>query len=171
MQGASVSLYVAAYATALNTGQHIAFDVAYAFQALAIVHIYNAIIIFIALMIPRLHRYGDNIAAITLLSFDMLGHVFVVWVLGRDSGLQIYFTLAGAILFMFGVEQWRLFLTWFTLWCAALIFVMQFAPPQGVVLVSDASFRQFLSSTAMIDTTAINAALIFYALAALRRAE
>jgi adenylate cyclase len=162
---------VAAYATAVNTGQHIAFGVVYAFQALAIVHIYNAIIIVIALMIPRLHRYGDNIAAITLLSVDMLGHVFVVCVLGRDSGLQIYFTLAGATLFMFGVEQWRLFLTWFTLSCAALIFVMRFAPPQGVLLVSDPSFRQLLSSMAMIQTTAINAALIFYALAALHRAE
>jgi adenylate cyclase len=162
---------VAAYATAINTVQHLAFDVVYAFQALAIVHIYNAIIIIIALMIPRLHRYGDNVAAMTLLSVDLVGHVFIVWMLGRDSGLHIYFTLAGAILFMFGVEQWRLFLAWFALWCAALIFVMQFAPPQGVVLVSDASFRHLLSSAAMIDTMAINAALIFYALAALRQAE
>src|SRR5262249_29499795 len=62
---------VAAYATAVNTVQHLAFDVVYAFQALAVVHIYNAIIIIIALMIPRLHRYGDNIAAMTLLSVDL----------------------------------------------------------------------------------------------------
>ncbi len=162
---------VAAYATAINTVQHIGLDVFYAFQELAILHIYNAIVIFVALMIPRLHRYGDNIAAIMLLSVDMLGHIFVVWMLGQDSGLQIYFTLAGAIVFMFGVEQWRLYLTWFALVCAALIIVMQFAPPQGVLLVPDASFRQLLSSKAMIDTTAINAALIFYALAALRQAE
>ncbi len=162
---------VAAYATAVNTVQHIVLDVVHAFHPLMILHIYNAIVIIIALTIPRLHRYGGNLAAITLLSVDLAGHIFVVWMLGKDSGLQIYFTLAGAILFMFGVEQKRLFLTWFALWFAALIFVMQFAPPHGILLVSDANFRQLLSSKAMIDTAAINAALIFYALAALRQAE
>jgi adenylate cyclase len=53
-------------------------------------------------MIPRLHRFGDNTAAITLLSLIMMGHLFIVWIIGRDSGLHIYFTLAGAMLFMFG---------------------------------------------------------------------
>ena len=60
---------------------------------------------------------------------------------------------------------------WFILACAALIFVMQFAPEQGLLLVTDASFRRALSSQAMINTIAINAIMIFYALAALRRAE
>jgi adenylate cyclase len=162
---------VAAYATVINTLQHIAFDFAYAFQALAMIHLYNAIVIVLALLVPRLHRYGDNLAAISLLSLIILGHSFVVWMLGLDSGLQIYFTTAGAMLFSFGVEQWRLFLTWFTLWCAALILVIQFAPSQGVLLIQDVGFCHLLFSTAMINTTAINAALIFYALASLRQAE
>jgi adenylate cyclase len=75
------------------------------------------------------------------------------------------------MLFMFGIEQWRLFLVWFILACAALIFVMQFAPEQGLLLVRDTSFRQALSSQATINAIAINALLIFYALAVLRRAE
>jgi adenylate cyclase len=162
---------VAAYATAANAGQHFAVNIVHAFQALAVVHVYNAIIIVIALMVPRLHRFGDNTAAITLLSLIMMGHLFVVWILGRDSGLHIYFALAGAMLFMFGIEQWRLFLVWFILACAALIFVMQFAPEQGLLLVTDASFRRALYGQAMINTIAINAILLFYALAALRRAE
>jgi adenylate cyclase len=71
------------------------------------------------------------------------------------------------MLFMFGVEQWRLFLVWFSLACAAL----QFAPEQGLLLVTDASFRRALYGQAMINAIAINAIMIFYALAALRRAE
>jgi adenylate cyclase len=134
----------AAYATAANAGQHFVINIVHAFQALAVVHVYNAIIIVIALMVPRLHRFGDNTAAITLLSLIMMGHLFIVWILGRDSGLQIYFTLAGAMLFMFGIEQWRLFLVWFSLACAALIFVMEFAPAQGLLLVTDASFHRAL---------------------------
>jgi hypothetical protein len=46
---------------------------------------------------------GDNIAAMTLLSVDLAGHVFIVWILGRDSGLHIYFTLAGGN----SVHVWR----------------------------------------------------------------
>jgi adenylate cyclase len=122
-------------------------------------------------MVPRLHRFGDNTAAITLLSLIIMGHLFIVWILGRDSGLHIYFTLAGAMLFMFGIEQWRLFLVWFILACAALIFAMQFAPEQGLLLVTDASFRRALYGQAMINAIAINAIMIFYALAALRQAE
>ena len=162
---------VAAYATAANAGQHFVINIVHAFQDLAVVHVYNAIIVGTALWVPRLHRFGDNTAAITLLSLIMMGHLFVVWTLGLDSGLHIYFTLAGAILFMFGIEQWRLFLAWFILSCAALIFVMQFAPQQGLVLVTDARFHRALSSQAMINAIALNAIMIFYALAALRRAE
>jgi hypothetical protein len=72
------------------------------------------------------------------------------------------------MLFMFGIEQWRLFLAWFILACAALIVVMQFAPEQGLLLVTDASFRRVLYGQAMINAIAINAIMIFYALAALR---
>src|SRR5664279_3583930 len=162
---------VAAYATAANAGQHFVINIIRAFQALAVVHVYNAIIIVVALTIPRLHRFGDNAAAITLQSLIMMGQLFIVWILGRDSGLHIYFMLAGAMLFMFGIEQWRLFLVWFILACAALIFVMQFAPKRGLLLVMDASFRRALSDQAMINAIAINAIMIFYALAALRRAE
>ena len=162
---------VVAYAIAANAVQHLVTNIVYAFQALAVVHIYNAIIIATALMIPRLHRFGDNTAAMTLLPLMMLGHLFIVWMLGQDSGLQIYFTLAAVILFMFGIEQWRLFLVWFGLACAELIVVLQFAPKQGLVLITDASFHRAISGQAMINAIALNAVMIFYALAALRRAE
>ena len=105
---------VVAYAIAVNATQHLVTNIVYAFQALAIVHVYNLIVIVTALMVPRLHRFGDNTAAITLLSLMLLGHLFIVWILGLDSGLQIYFTLAAVTLFMFGIEQWRLF------WCGSV---------------------------------------------------
>ncbi len=162
---------VVAYAIAINATQHLVTNIVYAFQALAIVHVYNVIVIVTALMVPRLHRFGDNTAAIILLSLMLLGHLFIVWILGLDSGLQIYFTLAAVILFMFGIEQWRLFLVWFSLACVELIIVLQFAPKQGLVLITDTSFHRALSGQAMINAIALNAIIIFYALAALRRAE
>jgi len=63
---------VVAYAIAVNASQHLVTDIVYAFQALAIVHVYNVIVIVTALMVPRLYRFGDNTAAITLLSLMLL---------------------------------------------------------------------------------------------------
>jgi adenylate cyclase len=166
---------VAAYATAVTCASHLAVTIvyafAYAFRELAVVYIYFAIMAVAALCVHRLHRFGANTAANTLLSLILMGDLFSVWILGPHSGLHIYFMLAGAMLFMFGIEQWRLFLVWFILASTALIFVMLFAPEQGLVLVMDVRLRQILSSQAMINTMAINAVMIFYALAALGRKE
>lgn len=162
---------IVAYSMAANAGSHLVINVIHALHDLMIVHVYNAIVVIAALSIPRLHRFGDNVAATTLLPLLIVGNVFIVWVLGLQSNLYVYFTLAGAILFMFGIENWRSFLAWFAVVFAVLILVMQFAPEHGLVLVADTGIRQILSRHAMINMIVINAAMIFYALAALRRAE
>jgi len=162
---------VAAFAAASNAASHFVMNGAYAWRDLGIIHAYNIIVTVIYLCVHRLQRFGDNAAAIALILVIMVGNLFVVWMLGLQSSLHVYFTLAGAMLFMLGVENWRLFLLFFALACAALFGVIQFAPERGLVLADDARLRQVLSAHAMINTIVINAALLFYALAALRRAE
>src|SRR5262249_42919296 len=119
----------------------------------------------------RLHRFGPNAAAIALVSLVIAGNLLVVWMLGRQSNLHVYFTLAGAMLFMFGVENWRLFLAWFALACAALILSIQLATEHGLLMAGDDKLRQMLSGHALINTIVINAIMIYYALTALRNAE
>jgi adenylate cyclase len=162
---------VAAYATAASCASHFAVNIIYAFHDLVVVCAYFALMTVAALSVHRLHRFGANAAANTLLALILMGDVFSVWMLGLNSGLQIYFMLVGATLFMFGVERWRLFLAWVSLTGIVLIFVLLFAPEQGLVLVTDVRLRHILSSQAMINTVAINAVMIFYALAALGRKE
>ena len=70
-----------------------------------------------------------------------------------------------------GVQNWRLFLVFFALYLAALLFALNFAPIDGFVLPKDGALRDLLSTHAMVNTIAINAIVIFYALTALRRAE
>ena len=138
---------------------------------LIVVHIYNAVFALLALMIPRLHRYGENAAAIALATVVMLGTMLIVWLLGTASHLQLYFTEIGAMLLRVGTQNWKLFAVFFVLFVAALLITLDHAPVEGLIQPQDTGLRDMLTSQAMINTITINAVIIFYAVAALRRAE
>jgi adenylate cyclase len=144
---------------------------AYNFADLILVNSYNLVVVIVSLLIPRLHRVGENAAALALITLILVGNTFVVWALGRASGLHVYFTLAGAMLLLLGVHNWRLFVGLFSLWVLTLLAALKLAPAQGFVLPDDWALRDLLSSHAMINTIIINAAMLFYALTVLHRAE
>jgi adenylate cyclase len=162
---------VAAFATVGNTISHLIINSYHNFDGLVIIHIYNAAMMVGALLTPLLHRFGQNTAAMVLLALIICGNTFVVWMLGTASGLEIYFTLAGAILLFFGVENWKLFLVFFLAAAAALLITLNFAPADGLILPGDHDLRTTLFSQAMVNTIVINALMVFYALTALHRAE
>jgi adenylate cyclase len=101
----------------------------------------------------------------------LLGTLFAIWMLGRDSQLHVYFTLAGVLLFMFGVEHLRQFLAWFAVAFVGLLISLYMAPEHGLLLPHDAGLRQMLAAHAMINAIIINGLTMFYALAVLRRTE
>jgi adenylate cyclase len=162
---------VAAFATVGNTISHLIINSIHNFEGLLVVHVYNAAMMVAALFIPFLHRFGQNTAAVVLLILLIGGNTFVVWMLGTASGLELYFTLAGAILLFFGVENWKLFLPFLAATGATLLLTLNFAPPDGMIVPDDQDLRTMLFGQAMINTFVINALMVFYALAALHRAE
>jgi adenylate cyclase len=162
---------VAALAVIVNTVSHFLLNAIYDFYGLLIVNVYNVFMIAAALTIPRLHRFGENVAAIALIVLVLCAHMFVVFAFGLTSDVHVYYTLAGAMLLMLGVERWRLFLFFFSLYLLALLFALNFAPVDGFVLPEDGGLRDLLSTNAMVNTITLNAAILFYALTALRRAE
>jgi adenylate cyclase len=162
---------VAAFATVGNTISHLIINSIHNFEGLFVIHVYNAAMMVAALLIPLLHRFGQNAAAVALLILLIGGNTFVVWMLGTASGLEIYFTLAGAILLFFGVENWKLFLPFLAATAAALLLTLNLAPPNGLIQPDDQDLRTMLFGQAMINTFVINALIMFYALAALHRAE
>jgi adenylate cyclase len=161
----------AALAVIVNTASHLVLNAVYDFHGLLIVNVYNVLMTAAALAMPRLHRFGDNVAAVTLILLILCAHMFVVFAFGIASDVHIYYTLAGAILLLLGVEQWRLFCVFFVLYLAALLFALNFAPIHGFVLPDDGNLRALLSTNAMVNTITLNAAILFYALISLRRAE
>ena len=162
---------VAAFATVATASSHLIINSLHDFRGLLSVNAANLLMLVGALLVPRLHRFGEHFAAIALVLLIMCGHTFIVWSLGLASNLQIYFTLAGAMLFFFGVQNWPLFLAFFVLAVVALVGALNFAPVAGLVIPWDREFREMLSNQGMITMIVVNATLLFYALAALHRAE
>jgi adenylate cyclase len=162
---------VGVFATAANAASHLIFNAFYDFHGLLPIHLYNVAMIVLPLLIPRLHRFGENLGAITLALLILVGHMFVVWAMGISSDLHVYYTMAPAFLLLIGVQHWRLFLVIFILSLAALLFALNFAPLDGFVSPEDRALRDLLSTHAMVNTITINAIVLFYALSALRRAE
>jgi adenylate cyclase len=142
------------------------------FYGLIVINIYNVFIIFIPMLIPQLHRFGENVGAIALTILLLFGHSLVVCLLGLASDLQVYFTFFPSVfLLLVGVQQWRLFIVFFVLFLAALLTLQSYAPVDGLLIPQDEKFRDTLSQQAMINTMSIIAAIFFYALTALDRAE
>jgi adenylate cyclase len=162
---------VAAFAMIATTFSHIISNSLYDFRGLLPVNVDNLVMFAGALLVPRLHRLGQHVGAIFLLLLMLFAHTLMVWMLGLASQVQVYFTLAGAILFFFGVQNWRLFLAFFVVFVIALVAAVKFAPVAGLVMPWDQALRDVLSTQAMVNTIVINAALLFYALTALHRAE
>jgi adenylate cyclase len=161
----------AAYAGLVSGASYILLTSLYDLRGLLLLNVYNALLIVVGLTLPRLHRLGDNVAGLVLVLFIALGQLYVIWMLGITSDLHVFFVLAGATLFFFGIENWRLFLGVFVFAAALLLFALNFAPVDGLLLPTDGRLRDIVSSHTMMSVVLIYAAIIFYALTLLQRAE
>jgi len=162
---------IGAFSAAGTALSHLVINALHNAGGLIAIHIFNAVFALLALLTPCLHRYGENAAAVALASLVLLGTLLIVWLLGTASHLQMYFTLIGALLLFIGTQNWKLFSAYFILFTAALLITLKYAPPEGLIMPQDTSLRDILTGDAMINAITINAVIIFYALAALRRAE
>jgi adenylate cyclase len=162
---------VAAFAVAATALSHLIINSLHDFRGLILINVDNVFVILASMLVPRLHRFGGHAGAIVLVLVVLFGQMFVVWSFGLASQLHVYYTLGGAMLFFFGVENWRMFLVFFGLYVIALVFLLNFAPFPGLVMPEDQEFRDLLRSQAMINATAIIAALLFYALWDRRRTQ
>jgi len=161
----------AAYAGAISGASYIVMTSLYDFHGLLPLNLHNVLLIVVGLVLPRLHRLGDNFAAIALVIFLGIGQTYVVWMLGITSDLHVFFLLGGAMLFFFGIQNWKLFAGMFVYLAALLLFVINFAPVDGLLLPTDGRLRDTISSQTMLSVLVIYAAITFYALTLVHSAE
>jgi adenylate cyclase len=159
-------------ATVGSTISHLVMLSLHDFRGLLPINIYNMFMIVMPLLVPWLHRYGETVAAIVLAIMIMVGHTFVVCMLGLASDLQVYFTfLPSLFLLVVGVRRWPLFLVFFALCLATLVILNTYGPVDGLLIPYDEKFRDVLSVQSMINATSIISAIFFYAQTAQDRAE
>jgi adenylate cyclase len=162
---------VVSYAAVANGVSRFVFNVTNDIKHYAIAQTILVVLSLLALFVHRLHRWGDNVAATALVVWFIFALLFVVVSFGTDSQVQVYFVLAAVILFLFGLENWRLALFWIAIVFLVLLGVLQFGPTHGVVLPANSDLRGFLSAQALINVIIINTLVILYALILLQRAE
>lgn len=163
---------VAAYATMANAGSHLVSNALHDLAGMMVIHVYNALMVLVVMVVPRLHRRGPHAGAMALLALITLGNTFVAVMMGRDSSLQVYFTFMPAgIMLLVGVENRRIWLPFVVAAAGALLAILYLFPAEGFVVRGDTVIRRSLASHAMINAMLVNGVLIFYALTVLRHAE
>jgi|SoiMethySBSTD1v2_1073268.scaffolds.fasta_scaffold184816_3 adenylate cyclase len=162
---------VAAYAGAVSGLSYIVLTSLYDLYGLLPLNAHNLMLIVAGLVLPFGHRLGEHFVAITYIVAISIGQLYVIWMLGILSDLHIFFTLAGAMLFFFGIQNWKLFLGFFFYTAALLLLALNLAPVDGYLLPADGKLRDIVSSHTLMSVVTINAALIFYALVLVNRAE
>ena len=123
------------------------------------------------LVLPFWHRFGENFVAIMLHRALSIGQLYVVWMLGITSDLHIFFTLAGAMLFFFGIQNWKLFLGFFFYAAALLLFVAQLRAGRRLAAAGRRTACAICFEPHADQRFYLYAAMIFYALALVNRAE
>jgi len=161
---------VAALAGSFNAFSRVVANLSYAENHPLMQAVFGALVI-AALLIHRLHRLGDNAAAMTIVIWFLAGVVASTSFYGLQAQAQAYFVLAGVLWFMVGLKNWRLAIAGLAAVFIVTLMVLNLAPQQGIAISGDERAVKFLAMQSFINAITINALVLFYVLFLLRRAE
>jgi len=162
---------IACYTGAASGASYILMTSLYDFWGLLPLNAHNALLVIAGGLLPFCHRFGEHFVAILFCLVLGIGQLYVVWMLGITADLHTFFLLAGAGLYLFGIQNWKLFVGLFAYALTLLLIALNYAPVDGILLPTDGRLRDMVSSQTLISVMVINAALTFYALALVDRAE
>jgi adenylate cyclase len=141
------------------------------FRAFLLPHAAIALLIVLALLIPRMHRYSDNLGAHAIAGIDIFGTLLLAFSYGRDSQIYLYYTLTAILLLVFGIENWRRYTPWFLLAAISLLISLTLASAEGAFAPENHRLREILAAQTIFNALLVMSIVIFFALATLRRAE
>jgi adenylate cyclase len=163
---------VFSYASAFCAASQLIVGALHEFTAFLILHIILATTAIALLFIHRLHRYGPNLGAHMLVAIDLSCLFLMNWGYGRDSQIDVYYTLAGGVLiFIFGMEHWRTYAGWLAVAVACMLVSMKLAPREGLFLPENHALRELIAAHAFLNTLTVMAFMVFFAVASLRKVE
>lgn len=162
---------VASFAAAFNSVSRVMASVAYEFEGAYLVQLVSGIMLVWALLIHRLHRYGDVAAALALTAWFIVSVSIAVIMFGLASQVQAYFVLAAVIWVLFDLERWRLSLGITVILAVIMLASINYGPQYGIAIADDPRAAAYLATQSMLNAVIINCVVIIYALLLLRRAE
>lgn len=162
---------VAALAGGLNASSRVVTNSFYDPDNFLLMQAIFAGLAIIAFLAHRLHRFGENVAAIALTIWFVVAVTSSSIFYGLQTQTQVYFVLAAILWLMFGLEHWRLAIGGLLLVCAVTLTVLNVVPEQGIAISGGNRAVNFLAMQSIVNALIINAAVMFYALFLLRRAE
>jgi adenylate cyclase len=140
-------------------------------RAFLAAHAVVAVLIAIALLIPRMHQVSDNLGAHATAAIDIFGTLWLAFAYGRDSQIYLYYSLTPVLLLIFGVENWRRYLPWFVAAALSLLASLVLAPPEGLFAPGDRLVRAITAGQTIFNAMLVMSLVIFFAITVLRRAE
>jgi adenylate cyclase len=162
---------VASYFGATNTAARFVQNFSFEYEDFVFVQSIVAFFLIWGLSISRLHRFGENVAAVALAAWFLSGLSLVVLLFGLQSGAQMYFATIGIFLLLYGIEHWRLYAATLVVALAVAFVLLSFGPEVGVALPAHSPLVQRFVMQATIITIAVNTFVLAYALIVLQRAE
>ena len=78
------------FAMLATAGSHLIINSMHDFRGLLSVNADNVLTVAGALLVPRLHRFGEHVGAIALLLMILFGHTFIVWSLARERVADVF---------------------------------------------------------------------------------
>ena len=160
---------VAALASALNSISRVVSMSFYGSDEFLLAQGMSAFFALAALLIHRVHRFGDNAGAIALILVFAASASTATYMFGLQAQVQVYFVLAGLIWFVIGLERWRFAVCVIIAFAAIVLTLFEVAPQQGSAVSAEAA--RWTAVQSMVNAITINAVMLFYALFLLQRAE
>ena len=132
----------------------------------------NLVLVAVALLIPLANRINDIAAALLLAIAEFVALFFFVWVLGRESGIQINYIVAAAVAFaLYGLSHLRIVLAVSALALALHIAAWFLFPPERALITADPILLANLYVSSAVTTFSIIALIVGYAFTSADRAR
>jgi adenylate cyclase len=132
----------------------------------------NLLLVVVALAAPLAHRINDIAAAVIIAIAEFIALFFLVWALGRDSGIQINYIIAAAVAFaIYGLSHFRLVIAVIAVGLALHVAVWFAFPPERALIAADPGLLANLYVSSAVTTFCIIALIVGYAFTVADRAR
>lgn len=163
---------VACYLIVLSTVNYALIYAFWDFHLYKLVIAANVFLALAALLVPLCHRCNELFGALVIVVAEFAMLFYLVYLLGRDSGIQINYLVAAAVVFLiFDLKRFWLIVTIVVSGLVLSLAAWFLFPPQKAAIAADPLLLANVYTMSLVTTVGIVAASVYYALNLAERAQ